>query len=316
MTKKYQISVPEPCHEDWNSMTPEQSGRFCNSCSKSVVDFTKMLPQAVQEFFIANTDEKICGRFQLKQLDTITIQIPTQVLFSQVNFHKMFLLALFVCMGTTLFSCKQENGVKQKIEKVELVKDSTKLNSTILGMKLPSKNLDTVNQVPTVSSTPKQTKKIKSIKITKKDSIIEPIIVGKPMRVETKIEEEIYMGGIAICTNPEFEGGMESFKNYIKTNFKFPEKVGNVNDTIQASFVINRNGILTDAQLLKDTDNEMGKQLIQLLKKSKKWTSGTQNGKLTSNMLSITLYIKTEILKKSVFRTKHYTTIDSIVVKY
>ena len=189
MTKKYQISVPEPCHEDWNSMTPEQSGRFCNSCSKSVVDFTKMLPQAVQEFFITNTDENICGRFQLKQLDTITIQIPTQVLFSQVNFHKMFVLALFVCMGTTLFSCKQENGVKQKIEKVELVKDSTKLNSTILGMKLPSKNLDTVNQVPTVSSTPKQTKKIKSIKITKKDSIIEPIIVGKPMRVETKNEE-------------------------------------------------------------------------------------------------------------------------------
>ena len=60
----------------------------------------------------------------------------------------------------------------------------------------------------------------------------------------------------------------------------------------------------------------MGKQLIQLLKKSNKWTSGIQNGKLTSNMLSITLYIKTEILKKSVFRTKHYTTIDSIVVKY
>ena len=315
MTKKYKISVPEPCHEDWNSMTPDQSGRFCNSCSKSVVDFTKMLPQTVQEFFITNTDENICGRFRSNQLNTITIQIPTQVLFSQVNFHKIFLLALFVCMGTTLFSCKQEDGVKQKIEKVEVVKDSTKMNATILGMNLPSKNLDTVQEIPTVSSTPKQTKKIKSIKITKKNSIDEPIIVGKPMREETKIEEEIYMGGIAICANPEFKGGMEGFKNYIKTNFKFSNKVTIENDTIQASFVINRDGILTAAELLKATDNEMGKQLIQLLKKSNKWNPGNQNGKLTSNKLFITLYIKTEILKKSISRTTHHTKIDSIVVK-
>jgi hypothetical protein len=40
MAKKFQLQIPEPCHEDWNKMTPVHKGRFCDSCEKAVVDFT------------------------------------------------------------------------------------------------------------------------------------------------------------------------------------------------------------------------------------------------------------------------------------
>ena len=34
--------IPNPCHEDWNKMTPEDKGRHCSVCDKVVIDFTKM----------------------------------------------------------------------------------------------------------------------------------------------------------------------------------------------------------------------------------------------------------------------------------
>lgn len=73
-----------------------------------------MLPEEIKHFFIQNQNEKICGRFRKSQLDSITIQIPSRVLYSQTNYYKMFLLALFIAMETTLFSCADKEGKKTK----------------------------------------------------------------------------------------------------------------------------------------------------------------------------------------------------------
>src|SRR6218665_3103896 len=103
MEKRYKITLPEPCQEDWNKMTPTENGRFCMSCSKTVVDFTSMMCEEIQLFFAQNQNHKICGRFRKSQLDAITIQIPDRVLYTQTNYYKMFLLALFIAMGASLF---------------------------------------------------------------------------------------------------------------------------------------------------------------------------------------------------------------------
>ncbi len=91
MVRKYKITISEPCQEDWNKMTPNDQGRFCMSCAKTVVDFTAMLPEEVQHFFIQNQNQNICGRMRKSQLDSITIQIPSRVLYKQTQYHKMFL---------------------------------------------------------------------------------------------------------------------------------------------------------------------------------------------------------------------------------
>lgn len=148
MNTKHKIIIPEPCHEDWNKMTPNDSGRFCGSCSKNVIDFTNMLPDEIQVYFQKHGN--VCGRFKNSQLDSLTIQIPNRVLYSQTQYHKMFLLALFIAMGTTLFSCADKNGNKQKIDKVEVVENSIKVSHATMGMKiqpLPKLN-DSLHTIP------------------------------------------------------------------------------------------------------------------------------------------------------------------------
>jgi hypothetical protein len=313
MESNYKINILEPCNEDWNKMTPTENGRFCGSCTKNIVDFTTMLPDDIKAYFLEHNN--ICGRFKKSQLDTLTIQIPSRVLYSQTQYHKIFLLALFVAMGTTIFSCADKSGNKQKIDKVEIVADSIEIKNTIVGMRLPpkhDKNNSLQNNIP--PPPPPKKAQVKFVK-TPKSKVNSP--VTKPETAPTKAQKEeiIYMGE-AIYTDPEYKGGMEKFKDYIQSNYVFPTKTNIINAEIQASFVTERDGSLSNIKLLKDVENDMGKELTRLLEKSEKWIPGTQNGKMVRNLYSITLIIKTDTLKTSFLKNRLNQRIDSIIIKH
>lgn len=70
------IEIPNPCHESWDQMTPDATGRFCNNCQKSVIDFTLWSDAQLYQFFSKETRE-ICGRFDGSQVNR-TISIPPQ----------------------------------------------------------------------------------------------------------------------------------------------------------------------------------------------------------------------------------------------
>ncbi len=60
------IRIPEPCHEDWNKMTPEEKGRFCASCQKVVYDFTRATEEEFNE--LVAEKGKVCGHFREGQV--------------------------------------------------------------------------------------------------------------------------------------------------------------------------------------------------------------------------------------------------------
>lgn len=64
------ISIPNPCHENWNEMLPEENGRFCLSCRKCVLDFTKMTDEEILKH---SKQSGICvriNRYQVKQINS------------------------------------------------------------------------------------------------------------------------------------------------------------------------------------------------------------------------------------------------------
>ncbi|WP_207510311.1 carboxypeptidase-like regulatory domain-containing protein [Longitalea luteola] len=68
MPASIHLNIPEPCHENWNNMTPREQGRFCGSCQKVVVDFSVMSDQEMLNYF-SKASEHVCGRFSNDQLN-------------------------------------------------------------------------------------------------------------------------------------------------------------------------------------------------------------------------------------------------------
>lgn len=67
--QKLQLSIPQPCHENWQNMTPTEKGRFCNACAKEVVDFSMMTDTEVMNYFTRITHQNVCGRVLPSQLE-------------------------------------------------------------------------------------------------------------------------------------------------------------------------------------------------------------------------------------------------------
>lgn len=67
MTSSTRLTIPSPCTQSWQAMTPDQQGRFCTHCQKTVVDFTAMTDAQVLAH-IEQTGGPGCGRFRTDQI--------------------------------------------------------------------------------------------------------------------------------------------------------------------------------------------------------------------------------------------------------
>lgn len=73
---KISISVPKPCHENWNAMTPTADptsgigGRHCDSCQHTVMDLTRVSDAQLIDLFRKDAMPK-CARFSQGQLDRV-----------------------------------------------------------------------------------------------------------------------------------------------------------------------------------------------------------------------------------------------------
>jgi hypothetical protein len=76
------ISIPKPCHEDWNAMIPHpgsgpgRAPRFCDSCQHSVADLTTATDAELVALFTSDTKPK-CARFDPRQLERVLGESPT-----------------------------------------------------------------------------------------------------------------------------------------------------------------------------------------------------------------------------------------------
>ncbi|PSL35921.1 carboxypeptidase-like regulatory domain-containing protein [Chitinophaga ginsengisoli] len=107
------ISIPTPCHESWNEMSPVDKGRFCQSCQKTVTDFSGMSDQQIISL-LKNRQGEVCGRFHTEQLNR-ELRLP-----AYTKKHPFAPVAAMVAALTIAIPSVQ---AKNNVEKIQLASD-------------------------------------------------------------------------------------------------------------------------------------------------------------------------------------------------
>ncbi len=97
-----EISIKEPCHENWSNMTPNEQGAFCGKCVKTVIDFTGKSLDEIKSFFAGRREQATCGRFEDKQLSALSFDAFFER-FRDFEFTKRLAVILFFTFGLCLF---------------------------------------------------------------------------------------------------------------------------------------------------------------------------------------------------------------------
>ena len=107
----------------------------------------------------------------------------------------------------------------------------------------------------------------------------EPAATGSaptPEDIE-KNDNEIYnTAGIEVP--PDFPGGRQKFYDFFNKTFHLPEEE-DLKGKIVMSFVVEKDGSLSDIRVLRDIGYDTGKEAVRVIKSSPKWNPGMQNGK-------------------------------------
>ena len=84
-------------------------------------------------------------------------------------------------------------------------------------------------------------------------------------------------------TMPSFQGGdLNTFRNWVQQNVKFPQIAleNGIQGRVVLSFVIEKDGRLTNIQVLQTPDRSLSEEAIRVLNKSPKWSPGKQRNQV------------------------------------
>ncbi|WP_344852222.1 TonB family protein [Pedobacter jeongneungensis] len=85
---------------------------------------------------------------------------------------------------------------------------------------------------------------------------------------------------VSIDKQPEFPGGIAKFYKYLGGSIKYPKMAldNNVQGKVFLSFIVEKDGSLSDIQITRGLGSGTDEEAIRVLKESPKWNPGTSNG--------------------------------------
>ena len=104
--------------------------------------------------------------------------------------------------------------------------------------------------------------------------IVEELVFEEP-------EEEVEEIFTIVEDQPEFPGGIGAFYKYVATNLRYPAQARRMGiaGKVFVQFVVEKDGRLTDVQILKGIGAGCDEEALRVIKKSKAWKPGRQRGR-------------------------------------
>jgi len=112
------IGINKPCSENWNEMSPNEKGAFCQKCATQVYDFTNKTSLEIKQTLRELINQPVCGRITGQQEATLNAEFELWNQKSKQRLQSAMVFSLIVVFGLTLFSCSHEQD-KQQIEQLQ-----------------------------------------------------------------------------------------------------------------------------------------------------------------------------------------------------
>lgn len=107
------FSIPNPCSENWNEMTPTEKGAFCDKCAHEVNDVTRMSNAQIRNLLIQNQGQRTCMRMTVSQEKSLDEEFRMLDMSKKQQMQRAMLFSLLVVFGFTLFSCTSPEQVSE-----------------------------------------------------------------------------------------------------------------------------------------------------------------------------------------------------------
>ncbi len=98
---------------------------------------------------------------------------------------------------------------------------------------------------------------------------------------EAKVAEDGDMPYIKVEKMPTFMGGdLNVFRNWVQSKIQYPKEAMDkgIKGRVVCSFVVEKDGSLTEFDVLQSPDKSLGDEVVRILKTSPKWEPGEQRG--------------------------------------
>ncbi|MEG2365712.1 MAG: energy transducer TonB [Alistipes sp.] len=105
------------------------------------------------------------------------------------------------------------------------------------------------------------------------DAAVAPIV---KVEEEEIVEDQPF---ITVEKMPTFQGGdLNTFRTWVQSNLVFPQIAieNGISGKVTVSFVIEKDGRLTNIQVIQSPDRSLADEAVRVLKKSPKWNPGKQ----------------------------------------
>lgn len=197
--------------------------------------------------------------------------------------------------------------------------EDTTLDKKMTAVKLPPKQEKPKENLPPPPPPPPKVDQVKFVKpvVAKAEDVVEEIVVIKEIKDKNIGKETIKGDPDAVLTvepvgtgvaavveedntvyntagieqKPEFPGGMNEFNKFVAKNYIAPDEEG-LKGKVFVTFVVEKDGSLTDIKVLRDIGYGTGKEAIRVLNKCPRWTPGEQNGKKVRCTFSLPINIQ------------------------
>lgn len=136
-----------------------------------------------------------------------------------------------------------------------------------------------VIQQPEIIEVPDEEEIVEEIEIELDVEFEEELIVEE--LVFEEVEEEVEEIFTIVEDQPVYPGGIGAFYKYVATNLRYPAQARRMGiaGKVFVQFVVEKDGRLTDVQILKGIGAGCDEEALRVIKKSKAWKPGRQRGR-------------------------------------